>query len=304
MRKNIKYLYIILMFMLIFVLTGCSNQDNQDSNEKLKAKVKEEISYLDNTIISTLNIINNLSYDNYKVSSRNIQSNQSEEAGQQNQSSTQDGQASESLSQEGGESQSSSQDSGNSSQTQSIMTMEKNGVLTTRGKDTDWNLLKGILESLYSSWSTIALDMNGLSINSEDILLFNTFLNDATKSAKDENKKDTMNNLLKLYALLPKYSSNSTDDIFTNLLDTKLQVLNAYVLTEDQNWDEINKRLDNALNEYGGIINNVEMNSKNPAGVSQTYILLKELQRSTSSKDVDIFYINYKNFMQEIQGLE
>ncbi len=304
MRKNIKYLYIILMFMLIFVLTGCSNQDNQDSNEKLKAKVKEEISYLDNTIISTLNIINNLSYDNYKVSSRNIQSNQGEETGQQNQSSTQDGQASESLSQEGGESQSSSQDSGNSSQTQSIMTMEKNGVLTTRGKDTDWNLLKGILESLYSSWSTIALDMNGLSINSEDILSFNIFLNDATKSAKDENKKDTMNNLLKLYALLPKYSSNSTDDIFTNLLDTKLQVLNAYVLTEDQNWDEINKRLDNALNEYGGIINNVEMNSKNPAGVSQTYILLKELQRSTSSKDVDIFYINYKNFMQEIQSLE
>ena len=290
--------------MLIFVLTGCSNQDNQDSNEKLKAKVKEEISYLDNTIISTLNIINNLSYDNYKVSSRNIQSNQGEETGQQNQSSTQDGQASESLSQEGGESQSSSQDSGNSSQTQSIMTMEKNGVLTTRGKDTDWNLLKGILESLYSSWSTIALDMNGLSINSEDILSFNIFLNDATKSAKDENKKDTMNNLLKLYALLPKYSSNSTDDIFTNLLDTKLQVLNAYVLTEDQNWDEINKRLDNALNEYGGIINNVEMNSKNPAGVSQTYILLKELQRSTSSKDVDIFYINYKNFMQEIQSLE
>lgn len=304
MRKNVKYLYIILVFILIFILTGCSNQNNQDTNEKLKAKVKEEISYLDNTIISTLNIINNLSYDNYKVSSKNIQSNQSEDNEQQNQSSAQDTQASESLSQEGGKTQSSSQNSGNSSQTQSIMTMEKNGVLTSRGKDTDWNLLKGILESLYSSWSTIALDMNGLSISSEDILSFNTFLNDATKSAKDENKKETMNNLLKLYALLPKYSANTTDDIFTNLLDTKVQVLNAYVLTEDQNWDEINKRLDNALTEYGSIINNVEINSKNSVGVSQTYILLKELQRSTETKDIDIFYINYKNFMQEIQGLE
>lgn len=304
MRKNVKYLYIILVFILIFILTGCSNQNNQYTNEKLKAKVKEEISYLDNTIISTLNIINNLSYDNYKVSSKNIQSNQSEDNEQQNQSSAQDTQASESLSQEGGKTQSSSQNSGNSSQTQSIMTMEKNGVLTSRGKDTDWNLLKGILESLYSSWSTIALDMNGLSISSEDILSFNTFLNDATKSAKDENKKETMNNLLKLYALLPKYSANTTDDIFTNLLDTKVQVLNAYVLTEDQNWDEINKRLDNALTEYGSIINNVEINSKNSVGVSQTYILLKELQRSTETKDIDIFYINYKNFMQEIQGLE
>ena len=237
------------------------------------------------------------------MSSKNIQSNKSDNNEKQNNSTEQESQPSGDLSQQGGKAESNSQNSGNSSQTQSIM-MEKNGVLTSRDKKTDWDLLKGLLEALYSSWSTIALDMNGLNINSEDILSFNTFLNDATKSVKDENKKDTMNNLLKLYALLPKYSSSVADDIFTNLLDTKVQVLNAYVLTEDKNWDEINKRLENAINEYGNIINNVEINTRNSAGVSQTYILLKELQRCTSVKDVDIFYINYKNFMQEIQGLE
>lgn len=292
------------MFILLFTLTGCSNQNNQNNQDNLKSKVKEEISYLDNNLISTLNIVNNLSYDNYKVSSKNIQSNKSDNNEKQNNSTEQESQPSGNLSQQGGKAESNSQNSGNSSQTQSIMTMEKNGVLTSRDKKTDWDLLKGLLEALYSSWSTIALDMNGLNINSEDILSFNTFLNDATKSVKDENKKDTMNNLLKLYALLPKYSSSVADDIFTNLLDTKVQVLNAYVLTEDKNWDEINKRLENAINEYGNIINNVEINTRNSAGVSQTYILLKELQRCTSVKDVDIFYINYKNFMQEIQGLE
>ena len=292
------------MFILLFTLTGCSNQNNQNNQDNLKSKVKEEISYLDNNLISTLNIVNNLSYDNYKVSSKNIQSNKSDNNEKQNNSTEQESQPSGDLSQQGGNAESNSQNSGNSSQTQSIMTMEKNGVLTSRDKKTDWDLLKGLLEALYSSWSTIALDMNGLNINSEDILSFNTFLNDATKSVKDENKKDTMNNLLKLYALLPKYSSSVADDIFTNLLDTKVQVLNAYVLTEDKNWDEINKRLENAINEYGNIINNVEINTRNSAGVSQTYILLKELQRCTSVKDVDIFYINYKNFMQEIQGLE
>lgn len=292
------------MFILLFVLTGCSNQNKQNNQDNLKSKVKEEISYLDNNLISTLNIVNNLSYDNYKVSRKNIQSNKSDNNEKQNNSTEQESQPSGDLSQQGGKTESNSENSGNSSQTQSIMTMEKNGVLTSRDKKTDWDLLKGLLEALYSSWSTIALDMNGLNINSEDILSFNTFLNDATKSVKDENKKDTMNNLLKLYALLPKYSSSVADDIFTNLLDTKVQVLNAYVLTEDKNWDEINKRLENAINEYGNIINNVEINTRNSAGVSQTYILLKELQRCTSVKDVDIFYINYKNFMQEIQGLE
>lgn len=305
MRKSLKYIiYCIMMFILLFTLTGCSNQNNQNNQDNLKSKVKEEISYLDNNLISTLNIVNNLSYDNYKVSSKNIQSNKSDNNEKQNNSTEQESQPSGDLSQQGGKAESNSQNSGNSSQTQSIMTMEKNGVLTSRDKKTDWDLLKGLLEALYSSWSTIALDMNGLNINSEDILSFNTFLNDATKSVKDENKKDTMNNLLKLYALLPKYSSSVADDIFTNLLDTKVQVLNAYVLTEDNNWDEINKRLENAINEYGNIINNVEINTRNSAGVSQTYILLKELQRCTSVKDVDIFYINYKNFMQEIQGLE
>lgn len=305
MRKSLKYIiYCIMMFVLLFVLTGCSNQNSQNNQDTLKSKVKEEISYLDNNLISTLNIVNNLSYDNYKVSSKNIQSNKSDNNEKQNNSTEQESQPSGDLSQQGGKAESNSQNSGNSSQTQSIMTMEKNGVLTSRDKKTDWDLLKGLLEALYSSWSTIALDMNGLNINSEDILSFNTFLNDATKSVKDENKKDTMNNLLKLYALLPKYSSSVADDIFTNLLDIKVQVLNAYVLTEDKNWDEINKRLENAINEYGNIINNVEINTRNSAGVSQTYILLKELQRCTSVKDVDIFYINYKNFMQEIQGLE
>ena len=305
MRKSLKYIiYCIMMFILLFTLTGCSNQNNQNNQDNLKSKVKEEISYLDNNLISTLNSVNNLSYDNYKVSSKNIQSNKSDNNEKQNNSTEQESQPSGDLSQQGGKAESNSQNSGNSSQTQSIMTMEKNGVLTSRDKKTDWDLLKGLLEALYSSWSTIALDMNGLNINSEDILSFNTFLNDATKSVKDENKKDTMNNLLKLYALLPKYSSSVADDIFTNLLDTKVQVLNAYVLTEDKNWDEINKRLENAINEYGNIINNVEINTRNSAGVSQTYILLKELQRCTSVKDVDIFYINYKNFMQEIQGLE
>lgn len=58
------------MFILLFTLTGCSNQNNQNNQDNLKSKVKEEISYLDNNLISTLNIVNNLSYDNYKVSSK------------------------------------------------------------------------------------------------------------------------------------------------------------------------------------------------------------------------------------------
>ena len=62
-----------MMFILLFTLTGCSNQNNQNNQDNLKSKVKEEISYLDNNLISTLNIVNKLSYDNYKETSKNKQ---------------------------------------------------------------------------------------------------------------------------------------------------------------------------------------------------------------------------------------
>ena len=55
MRKSLKYIiYCIMMFVLLFVLTGCSNQNSQNNQDTLKSKVKEEISYLDNNLISTL----------------------------------------------------------------------------------------------------------------------------------------------------------------------------------------------------------------------------------------------------------
>ena len=40
-----------MMFILLFTLTGCSNQNNQNNQDNLKSKVKEEISYLDNNLI-------------------------------------------------------------------------------------------------------------------------------------------------------------------------------------------------------------------------------------------------------------
>ncbi len=64
---------------------------------------------MDNNLISTLNIVNNLSYDNYKVSSKNIQSNKSDNNEKQNNSTEQESQPSGDLSQQGGKAESNSQ---------------------------------------------------------------------------------------------------------------------------------------------------------------------------------------------------
>ena len=46
---------IFLLFIMILVLTGCSNKINESDNESLKTKVDEEIDYLQNNIICIVN---------------------------------------------------------------------------------------------------------------------------------------------------------------------------------------------------------------------------------------------------------
>ena len=52
MKKYIKNLFIILiLFILLFVLTGCGEDDSNILNQK----VKEELLYLDLEIVSLIN---------------------------------------------------------------------------------------------------------------------------------------------------------------------------------------------------------------------------------------------------------
>lgn len=306
MKKCLRYfLFSILLLFILFILTGCGNEDTY---EKLQSKVIEEVRYLDTNIITMLNLLNNIQYDNYSVSKKDISNNSENNSGSSdNTLSSQEAQDAAKPTErqtEGSISEGENSSSEDPSQSQSIMTMEKNGILTRNNDSVDWNTLKEVVEELYNSWNTIALDMHSLNIDNTNILDFTNILNDCTKNIQAENKADTMNSLVQLYSLLPKYVENNNDEILLATLNTKLEVLNAYILVEDENWDEITKRMQSAEGNFTSIINNVDINSRNQSGVSQTYIVLKELQRSIEAKDKDIFYINYKNFMQEIQSLK
>ena len=60
---------ILFALLLIVTLSGCQKQDD---TEILKLKVNEEIQYLDTNIISMLNKLNNISFENYYVTTENI----------------------------------------------------------------------------------------------------------------------------------------------------------------------------------------------------------------------------------------
>ena len=67
MKKILKSVFIF--FIIILILSGCSMNSN---NVSLNDKVKQELLYLDTEIISLINLLNNISIQNYKIDTKEI----------------------------------------------------------------------------------------------------------------------------------------------------------------------------------------------------------------------------------------
>ena len=65
-KKRILY---FLFVIIIFSLVGCSNKPTKDDE---KAKINEELNYLDTKIVSILNKLNNISLQNYTITSEEV----------------------------------------------------------------------------------------------------------------------------------------------------------------------------------------------------------------------------------------
>lgn len=303
-EKIKKYISCIVIFCILAIsLTGCSKEDGTKTS---KEKVNTEIAYLDTKLIAMLNKANGISLENYIVKAEQI-NEQSSNGGTSNQSSSssKSGGGSDSSGEQGGENNntgSGSQNSNNSNSNKNSVQykMEGNEILL-QDRKTDWDGLKADIEKLYSDWSEIELDLYKVNANNQDILSFSTDLDAATQAIKNEDKVKTLSNLAKLYAYIPKYSKASSNDTRTNnLYSTKASVLNAYALIEQDDFAKVEQEMKNAEQSFLPIINDMNSNTNNQTNINKAYILIKELQNFNNNKDKEVFYIKYKNLIQEL----
>lgn len=179
--------------------------------------------------------------------------------------------------------------------------LKNNGVLMGQNQEVDWDSIKSNTEMLYHTWPTIVLDLHELNVNNEDILNFSNVLDQVTASVKQENKIATLNNLASLYAFLPNYRSQiSKDNQSINIDYVKGCVLNSYALLEQEKWDEMKAQLANAMNYFSNIMNRIEEKGQNQSKISRIYVLLNELNNSIDKKEKELFYIKYRNLMEEL----
>lgn len=167
----------------------------------------------------------------------------------------------------------------------------------------EWEEIKKDIENLYSIWATISIDLKSIGANSDDILQFNKVLDDIAKSVKQEDRNASIIGMSKLYALIPKYMESFSDDELKKcVFITKSHILNAYAQVDNNDWNKINEELKLA-NESFSKIDKEKINSNKELNINRCKLLLKELLNSTEKQDKQIFYLRYKNALQELNIL-
>lgn len=194
---------------------------------------------------------------------------------------------------------------GGSANTITNMNMNYSSILVNPSKKIDWDDIKKETEKMYQTWNTVLIDLNSLNINQDNLLKYSTVLDNLTKAVQKEDKKNTLYRLADLYGLLVTYSKEySNDNEQIVLLDVRSNILYAYALIEDGKWQEMQDYIKKAQNVYNNMMNSALQNNENITNINKAYVLLNEIYKSTDTEDKDIFYINYKNLMQELEIIE
>ena len=285
------------MILALTVYTSAKQDNDKDEKEK----VVSEIRYLDTKLVDLFNNMNNIEMRNYKIYTTKIEESRSAETTGGGNSSSESGQNSE-----GASSDSSSSSEGSNTDTTNTgenYEMTESGILTS-SRDIDWTACKNEVELIYTSISTITLDLYKQNVTQEDILNFNKELDNLTTSLQQENKQTALDNLIKIYEYIPKFAQNVSDDIlYKTVLETKLNVFKAYGKLDTKDWGTMSTNLTDAINVYSSLLTNTGIETGKQSSINKGYVMLNELKNAVDLQNDSIFLIKYKNLLEEINNL-
>lgn len=303
--NNKKYLILFIStIVFLAIISICIVVFSNSKKDNTTQKIEEEISYLETKLIGMLNALNNIPISSsVMLEQSSVKSNQNNEQGGNTQGSS--GGSSEKSSSDNSSDSSSGKSNNQNEESESYnkYSIKNENILIETNDKIDWNYMKNTAEKLYTSWTSIMIDLHSVNIKNEDILGFSDNLNTLILNIENENKLLTLNNLAVLYAYIPVYMSQySENKDRINIAYTKSYIINSYILTEEDKWDEMQTQIDNAQKYFGTVMNSINKD-KMQNSVNKTYILLNEMKNVISLKDKKLYFIKYKNLMENIMTI-
>lgn len=304
-------IFALIIMVAIIVVTVVVTVNNKKMN--LNEKISSEIDYLDKTMIAMVNKLNNLQTSDeihakrtsVEISSQNNIMTDSSKSGEEGNSNSKGSKMGGTDSSGNSGSEQGAGNTGDSSTSTEKYQIQNNAVLLRNTSDIDWNELQNQAENLYKSWTTITLDLNTMNVTSEDILAYNTNLDNLIVSLKEKNKVNSAICLANMYSLIPKYTNEiSRDTAKSKLESVKSNIIFAYSIVETNKWDDVLKLLGQAETDLTELMTMKEnLSTIRKSKINKAYVLLKELIKSSNDKNVDIFYLKYINLMEELDNL-
>ncbi len=304
-------IFALIIMVAIIAVTVVVTVNNKKTN--LNEKIISEIDYLDKTMIAMVNKLNNLQTSDeihakrtsVEISSQNNIMTDSSKSGEEGNSNSKGSKMGGTDSSGNSGSEQGAGNTGDSSTSTEKYQIQNNAVLLRNTSDIDWNELQNQAENLYKSWTTITLDLNTMNVTSEDILAYNTNLDNLIVSLKEKNKVNSAICLANMYSLIPKYTNEiSRDTAKSKLESVKSNIIFAYSIVETNKWDDVLKLLGQAETDLTELMTMKEnLSTIRKSKINKAYVLLKELIKSSNDKNVDIFYLKYINLMEELDNL-
>ena len=340
--KTMAYVFIVVCIVLaIAFVTYQVMSANEGEEKQIKEKVQTEMKYIESRMLSLFNHMNNIQFENYKISISEVNpsssgggSEKSSEAssksgeggmGEETKSGSESSGGSEGSSNSGSESSgsessssessssggdesskqssqgASSSKSGSNDSTTTYM-LQSTGVLLN-DQEVDWDTVKKDIENMYSSIPTITLDLYQTEADDQDILNFNTEFDNLTKIVEEQKKTDTLQQLVKVYENVVKFTEKIAEEQEKIVARTKLDIYKAYSKLDDKKWEEISNDMQSGIEEFTKLLTGTEIKEEKQYSINKTYVMLNELQKSTQQENPEIFLIKYKNTLEELSNI-
>lgn len=283
--KTILKMLIVLAIILGIIVAILMNTKAKESNQ-IDTKIEQEIDYLDTKLIEIINSLNNIKLQDYKITVAKVQEEaDTSKAGEKEEKS--------------GESQ---KDETDTSKEEKEVTKVEKEVVVTSGGEIQWETIKDEVEVLFSTWSSIVLDLYDIGVQSETIVEFSSTLDKVILGVKEKNKEQSAVYLAKAYSFLPEFIKNSQiDETKKKIIETKNHIIISYAYVQTQNWEKVQGEVINAEKKYSEILNNVsKKEDSRKYNINKGYILIQELKNSLPVKEAEIYYVKYKNLLEEL----
>ena len=302
MKNKHIVLIISFIFILVIILSLVLYSKSFTKNMNLDDKFIKEMQYISNQLISVMGQFNGISIGDYAIqlnASKVSPDNKEKANSKDNESKKQNTNDNENSNEDLENKKKEKEENINDDKPKEI-NQHQNYILSQNGDyETNWKFIEEQVENLYQIWNNICLDLLEENIDSKQITNFTNYLNTSIRSIKEKDKKGSMDNIVKLYNLLPEYCKTVFgENEKTIAFEIKAKVIESYSNVSNDNWSEAVKNIEDAELKFRNVINK---DNETPLLLNQAYIIINELKKAIEIQDREVFFIQYRNLISRIQ---